>query len=157
MNKILNFIFSKKDEGVYRTYKILGIKIITKPIELKLNMIENNIIHQINQVNNQIEKIYFYPFIDKYIDIQKDKYDYDIENILSISKKIFFSELQFHNDKLFLRYLFKGEFQFFNDFHSKADIMIIWGMNMYYHNARTIEMALATDTKLLIAEDGFIR
>ena len=157
MNKILNFIFSKKDEGIYRTYRIFGIIIITKPIRLKLDMIEDNIIHK---VNNHIDKIYFYPFIDKYINIQKDKYNYDIENILQVSKKIFFAELQYYlieNDKLFIKYLFKGELQFFNDFHSKADIMIIWGMNMYYHNARTIEMALATDTKLLIAEDGFIR
>ena len=157
MNKILNFIFSKKDEGIYRTYRIFGIKIITKPIRLKLDMIEDNIIHK---VNNHIDKIYFYPFIDKYINIQKYKYNYDIENILQVSKKIFFAELQYYlieNDKLFIKYLFKGELQFFNDFHSKADIMIIWGMNMYYHNARTIEMALATDTKLLIAEDGFIR
>ena len=157
MNKILNFIFSKKDEGIYRTYRIFGIKIITKPIRLKLDMIEDNIIHK---VNNHIDKIYFYPFIDKYINIQKDKYNYDIENILQVSKKIFFAELQYYlieNDKLFIKYLFKGELQFFNDFHSKADIMIIWGMNMYYHNARTIEMALATDTRLLIAEDGFIR
>ena len=157
MNKILNFIFSKKDEGIYRTYRIFGIKIITKPMRLKLDMIEDNIIHK---VNNHIDKIYFYPFIDKYINIQKDKYNYDIENILQVSKKIFFAELQYYlieNDKLFIKYLFKGELQFFNDFHSKADIMVIWGMNMYYHNARTIEMALATDTKLLIAEDGFIR
>ena len=120
-------------------------------------MIEDNIIHK---VNNHIDKIYFYPFIDKYINIQKYKYNYDIENILQVSKKIFFAELQYYlieNDKLFIKYLFKGELQFFNDFHSKADIMIIWGMNMYYHNARTIEMALTTDTKLLIAEDGFIR
>ena len=157
MNKILNFIFSKKDEGIYRTYRIFGIKIITKPIRLKLDMIEDNIIHK---VNNHIDKIYFYPFIDKYINIQKDKYNYDIENILQVSKNIFFAELQYYlieNDKLFIKYLFKGELQFFNDFHSKAYIMIIWGMNMYYHNARTIEMALATDTRLLIAEDGFIR
>ena len=157
MKNILNFIFSKKDEGIYRTYRIFGIKIITKPIRLKLDMIEDNIIHK---VNNHIDKIYFYPFIDKYINIQKYKYNYDIENILQVSKKIFFAELQYYlieNDKLFIKYLFKGELQFFNDFHSKADIMIIWGMNMYYHNARTIEMALTTDTKLLIAEDGFIR
>lgn len=39
MNKILNFIFSKKDEGIYRTYRILGIKIITKPLK---RIIEKN-------------------------------------------------------------------------------------------------------------------
>lgn len=68
MKNILNFIFSKKDEGIYRTYRIFGIKIITKPIRLQLDMIEDNIIHK---VNNHIDKIYFYPFIDKYINIQK--------------------------------------------------------------------------------------
>lgn len=41
MKNILNFIFSKKDEGIYRTYRIFGIKIITKPIRLKLDMIES--------------------------------------------------------------------------------------------------------------------
>ena len=33
MNKILNFIYSKKDEGIYRIHKIFGIKIITKPLK----------------------------------------------------------------------------------------------------------------------------
>ena len=54
MKKILNFIFSKKDEGVYRTYKILGIKIITKPIELKLNMIERLIFTNMQKIENKL-------------------------------------------------------------------------------------------------------
>ena len=46
MNKILNFIFSKKDEGVNRVIKIFGIKITTKPLENKLNVILDKIINQ---------------------------------------------------------------------------------------------------------------
>ena len=56
MNKILNFIFSKKDEGIYRTYRIFGIKIITKPIRLKLDMIESIMFdiknYTLNKLNN---------------------------------------------------------------------------------------------------------
>uniref|UniRef100_UPI00259B4512 polysaccharide pyruvyl transferase family protein n=1 Tax=uncultured Brachyspira sp. TaxID=221953 RepID=UPI00259B4512 len=56
MNKILNFIFSKKDEGIYRTYRIFGIKIITKPIKLKLDMIESIMFdiknYTLNKLNN---------------------------------------------------------------------------------------------------------
>lgn len=54
MNKLLNFIYSKKDEGIYRTYRIFGIKIITKPVILKLDMIENNIK---NEICSYIDKI----------------------------------------------------------------------------------------------------
>ena len=46
MNKILNFIFSKKDEGVNRVIKIFGIKITIKPLENKLNVILDKIINQ---------------------------------------------------------------------------------------------------------------
>ncbi|MEI0795567.1 hypothetical protein R4L75_06440 [Brachyspira pilosicoli] len=44
---MFKFIYSKKDEGIYRIRRILGIKIVTKPIELqvlsKLNNIENTL------------------------------------------------------------------------------------------------------------------
>ena len=49
MNKLLNFIYSKKDEGIYRTYRIFGIKIITKPFKLK---IQNQLNNRFNQINN---------------------------------------------------------------------------------------------------------
>ena len=56
MKNILNFIFSKKDEGIYRTYRIFGIKIITKPIRLKLDMIESIMFdiknYTLNKLNN---------------------------------------------------------------------------------------------------------
>ena len=56
MKNILNFIFSKKDEGIYRTYRIFGIKIITKPIKLKLDMIESIMFdiknYTLNKLNN---------------------------------------------------------------------------------------------------------
>ena len=56
MKNILKFIFSKKDEGIYRTYRIFGIKIITKPIRLKLDMIESIMFdiknYTLNKLNN---------------------------------------------------------------------------------------------------------
>ena len=56
--KILNFIYSKKDEGIYCYITILGIKITTKPLRLqienKLNEIENNI-------NKRFDELY--PFM----------------------------------------------------------------------------------------------
>ena len=57
MNKLLNFIYSKKDEGIYRTYRIFGIKIITKHFKLKIQNELNNSFNQVN--NNSIMKYYF--------------------------------------------------------------------------------------------------
>ncbi|TXJ44178.1 hypothetical protein EPJ70_08050 [Brachyspira aalborgi] len=50
MKTIFRFIYDKKDEGIYRKRTIFGIKIITKPIELRLNIIEE----KINSINNII-------------------------------------------------------------------------------------------------------
>lgn len=54
---MFKFIYSKKDEGIYRIRKILGIKIVTKPLELqvlsKLNNIENTLS---NIENNDFQK-----------------------------------------------------------------------------------------------------
>ncbi|WP_157146424.1 hypothetical protein [Brachyspira pilosicoli] len=44
---MFRFIYSKKDESIYRIRRIFGIKIVTKPVELKilckLQDIENNL------------------------------------------------------------------------------------------------------------------
>ncbi|WP_302279948.1 hypothetical protein [Brachyspira pilosicoli] len=58
---MFKFIYSKKDEGVYRIRRIFGIKIITKPIELrilcKLQDIENKIYNMENNLfTNSIQK-----------------------------------------------------------------------------------------------------
>ena len=52
MNKILNFIFSKKDEGIYRTYKILGIKIITKPLKRIIEKNKEDLLTYMKNTNN---------------------------------------------------------------------------------------------------------
>lgn len=44
---IKDFIYSKKDEGIYRIRTVLGIKIISKPI--------NN---QIESINSRLNTIY---------------------------------------------------------------------------------------------------
>lgn len=43
---IKDFIYSKKDEGIYRKRKILGINITTKPYELILNAKLDNILNK---------------------------------------------------------------------------------------------------------------
>ena len=45
LNEIKDFIYSKKDEGIYRKRTIFGIKIITKPYELILNDKLDKILH----------------------------------------------------------------------------------------------------------------
>ncbi|TXJ10863.1 hypothetical protein [Brachyspira aalborgi] len=54
MKSIFKFIYDKKDEGIYRKSIIFGIKIITKPNELRLNRIEEKID---NIIQNNIIKI----------------------------------------------------------------------------------------------------
>lgn len=58
---MFKFIYLKKDEGVYRIRRIFGIKIITKPPELKiickLQDIENKIYNMENNLfTNSIQK-----------------------------------------------------------------------------------------------------
>ncbi|MEI0560877.1 hypothetical protein [Brachyspira pilosicoli] len=58
---MFKFIYSKKDEGIYRIRRIFGIKIITKPPELKiickLQDIENKIYNMENNLfTNSIQK-----------------------------------------------------------------------------------------------------
>lgn len=53
----MSFLYSKYDDGIYRIRKIFGIKIITKPLENKLNDIHNrfnNIQNRFNEVDKQI-------------------------------------------------------------------------------------------------------
>ena len=58
---MFKFIYSKKDEGIYRIRRTFGIKIITKPPELKiickLQDIENKIYNMENNLfTNSIQK-----------------------------------------------------------------------------------------------------
>ena len=64
---IKDFIYSKKDEGIYRKRTIFGIKIITKPYELILNDKLDRILHDYdnliwggggNRLNNILTKKY---------------------------------------------------------------------------------------------------
>lgn len=57
MKSIFKFIYDKKDEGIYRKRIIFGIKIITKPNELRLNRIEEKIDNYIKNVENKIDTL----------------------------------------------------------------------------------------------------
>lgn len=53
IKKIIQFIYSKKDEGVYRKLTIFGIKINTKPKKLRYN-IDVSIIKSPNYIEKKI-------------------------------------------------------------------------------------------------------
>ena len=40
LRKIFKFIYHKYDDGIYRIIKIFGIKIVTKPLVNKINLLE---------------------------------------------------------------------------------------------------------------------
>ena len=82
MKNILNFIFSKKDEGIYRTYRIFGIKIITKPIRLKLDMIENLIFTKMQEIETKLNNDEIFSDMILYKDKEKIFYlkSVDYEN-----------------------------------------------------------------------------
>lgn len=67
MKNILKFIYDKKDEGIYRKRIIFGIRIITKPIELRLNSIEQKIslISDYTISNNILIKLKVYEIYSK--------------------------------------------------------------------------------------------
>ena len=52
------FIFDKYDDGIYRVYKILGIKITTKPIKNRLN----DLFNKLNSIEYNLEH-YFEPIL----------------------------------------------------------------------------------------------
>ncbi|MEI0493723.1 glycosyltransferase family 2 protein [Brachyspira intermedia] len=69
MKKIIKFLFDKYDKGIYRIYKIFGIKIVTKPKYNKIIEIINKNIYDINYRLNVIEsQIYYNEFMKCTID-----------------------------------------------------------------------------------------
>ncbi|MEI0510601.1 hypothetical protein [Brachyspira intermedia] len=53
MKQILKFIFNIEEERIYRKYTILGIKIITKPFNLKLLEEIKNLEYKINNIHSE--------------------------------------------------------------------------------------------------------
>lgn len=43
MKNILKFIYSREDKGIYRIITVLGIRITTKPLILRLISLENKV------------------------------------------------------------------------------------------------------------------
>ncbi|WP_297295262.1 glycosyltransferase family 2 protein [uncultured Brachyspira sp.] len=54
IKKILEFIFSKKDKGIYCYITILGIKIVTKPLRLKILEMDKRIENSFNTLRKEI-------------------------------------------------------------------------------------------------------
>lgn len=73
---MFKFIYSKKDEGIYRIRRIFGIKIITKPPELK-------IICKLQDIENKIYNIENNLFTNN---IQKELYKLEVYKLFANNK-----------------------------------------------------------------------
>lgn len=97
---IKDFIYSKKDEGIYRKRTIFGIKIITKPYELILNDKLDRILNDydnliwggVNRLNNILTKKYLNENYIYTVNIDNNLFHFQ-DSILSESVNIIAHEL----------------------------------------------------------------
>lgn len=91
----MDFFYSKYDDGIYQVRNICGIKITTKPLKNKINLLLsqiNEIKLKVNNIENQVNNIpYFYRDIKvKLNHIASEEYDYD-KNIFNKIKTPYIS------------------------------------------------------------------
>ena len=164
LNKILNFIFNKREDGIYSIITIFGIKIITKPFRLKIqNQINNNfnqINNNFNQINKHIDasneyhnKNYYSKIIDEAIEYQKDKYKFNIDDYNTILYSIPIEEIR---ETVCIFSVLKNRLLYFNIHHKKLDACIIFGFLPFMNNTITMEKAMRRNIPLIVSEDGFI-
>ena len=121
---IKDFIYSKKDEGIYRKRTIFGIKIITKPYELILNDKLDRILHDydnlirggVNRLNNILTKKYLNENYIYTVNIDNNLFHFQ-DSILSESVNMIAHELS------------NNEYDFNIDF-KEGDIVIDIGANV---------------------------
>lgn len=122
---IKDFIYSKKDEGIYRKRTIFGIKIITKPYELILNDKLDRILHDydnliwgggVNRLNNILTKKYLNENYIYTVNIDNNLFHFQ-DSILSESVNMIAHELN------------NNEYDFNIDF-KEGDIVIDIGANV---------------------------
>ncbi|WP_300365128.1 hypothetical protein [Brachyspira sp.] len=75
---MFKFIYSKRDEDIYRIRTIFGIKIITKPLELRL-------IHKLNNIEDKITNIEEYTFTNYF---SKELYKLESYKLFANNKQI---------------------------------------------------------------------
>uniref|UniRef100_UPI0026057169 glycosyltransferase family 2 protein n=1 Tax=uncultured Brachyspira sp. TaxID=221953 RepID=UPI0026057169 len=68
LNKIFKFIYNKYDSGIYRIRNIFGIKIVTKPLVNKINILEEKIDKLINRNKMFLSGCYL-DYFDNYTNI----------------------------------------------------------------------------------------
>ena len=121
---IKDFIYSKKDEGIYRKRTIFGIKIITKPYELILNNKLDRILYDydnliwggVNRLNNILTKKYLNENYIYTVNIDNNLFHFQ-DSILSESVNMIAHELN------------NNEYDFNIDF-KEGDIVIDIGANV---------------------------
>lgn len=80
---MFKFIYSKKDEGIYRIRRIFGIKIITKPPELKIICKLQDIENKIYNIENKIYNMENNLFTNS---IQKELYKLEVYKLFANNK-----------------------------------------------------------------------
>ena len=95
--KLLNFIYSKKVDGIYLIITIFGIKIITTPIRLQLRYIRDgigyiqnsikNIYKHIDHVSDRNSLSFYTKNIINLINNQKINYEIKIDEYINMKKK----------------------------------------------------------------------
>lgn len=166
MNKLLNFIYSKKDEGIYRTYRIFGIKIITKPFKLK---IQNELNNSFNRINNNFNELFKRQqtieniFLEYYIQNSKNNiaknYHEFIEKLFNYKTIVSSSWLpEYEYIFKFLPILFKNsKFKMvYYDENIYADIYGFWGTRPIISQFTVIKNALYNNKNVTFFEMGFI-
>ena len=88
LRKIFKFIYHKYDDGIYRIIKIFGIKIVTKPLVNKINLLEEKIDKLIynNNLNNILLSGYYLDYLSKYSNIN-GIYIYVIVIVYNLGRK----------------------------------------------------------------------
>lgn len=123
---IKDFIYSKKDEGIYRKRTIFGIKIITKPYELILNDKLDRILHDYdnliwgrggNRLNNILTKKYLNENYIYTVNIDNNLFHFQ-DSILSDSVIMIAHELN------------NNEYDFKNIYFKDGDVVIDIGANV---------------------------
>ena len=118
IKEIIQFIYSKKDEGVYRKLTILGIKINTKPKKLRYNR-DVNIIKSPNYIEKKYKLAIFLRFgIGDYILFRKFlpyiREYYKEYNITIIGNNIWQEILEYFDMDYIDEFISYGEYKYFS-------------------------------------------
>lgn len=167
INRILNFIFSKKEEGIYRIITIFGIKIATKPLRLRmqneLKRIEefvNGNTNRINNLNSDLNTLRCI-ILEQYL---KNNKNTTAENYGDFIKKLFGCPIiaasswtpEYEDYFKYLPILFNNLKIVYYDENIYGDIYALWGTRPLISQFTILKNALYNNKNVVFFEMGFI-